>query len=433
MMKQQKLIVMSADALTYEDVEYQLQAMPNYRKYLSGGCRIKKVRSIYPTITYPCHTTMSSGVWSDKHGIEGNFQLMPGQKNLPWKWFWHWVKWKEDIFFAAKRAGLTTASVFWPVTGCHPAIDYLIAEYWPQPGDTDICEVYRRAGSSDAVLQIIKTQHQGCHIRKHPETEEFQIRCICEMISRYQPDVLFLHTGDVDAARHSYGLFNDKVSSAVEDTDRYIGQIMSAVEDAGLLGQTNFVLTSDHGMIEIKRIININVLLADAGLITLTSDGKLKDWQAFCQSGGTMALIYLKDPSDRACYEKTYELLKRLSAEGIYGFREVMTEEEARSREHLGGDFSFAIDTDGYTAFGNGLTRPLVSDYEDNDYRYGHATHGHLPTKGLSPIFSAKGPGFREGVELETADLVDEAPTYARLLGLDLRGADGNALEQLLL
>ena len=49
---QQKLIVLSADALVYEDVE-QLRKMPNYSKYLEGGCRVKKVRSIYPTITKP--------------------------------------------------------------------------------------------------------------------------------------------------------------------------------------------------------------------------------------------------------------------------------------------------------------------------------------------------------------------------------------------
>ena len=57
----QKLIVLSADALVYEDLAY-LETLPNFRKYLSGGCRIERVRSIYPTITYPCHATMATGV-----------------------------------------------------------------------------------------------------------------------------------------------------------------------------------------------------------------------------------------------------------------------------------------------------------------------------------------------------------------------------------
>lgn len=419
---------MSADALTYEDVEY-LKTLPNYQRYLAGGCRVKKVRSIYPSITYPCHTTMSSGVWPEKHGIDGNFELIPGQDKLPWKWFHSAVKWDEDIFFAAKRKGLSTASIFWPVTGCHPAIDYLIDEYWPQEGDTDICQVFKRAGSSEEVLEIIRGQR---YVRKHPEVEEFQVNCAREMILRYQPDVLFLHPGDVDSNRHHYGLFNDKVTEAVESTDRYIGLLMEAVHEAGVADRTNFVLTSDHGMIDIKRIMNINVLLADAGLIELNEDGSLRKWHAFSQSGGSMALIYLKDPKDQVLWSKTYELLKALAKEGIYGFTEVMTEEETRQKEHLGGEFSFAIDTDGYTAFGNGLTRPLVTDYDDSDYRYGHATHGHRPHKGLQPVFSAKGPAFKENVTLETANLVDEAPTYARLLGLELREADGRVLEEFL-
>lgn len=428
----QKLIVISQDALTYEDVE-QLQHMPNYQKYLAGGCRVKKVRSIYPTITYPCHTTMITGVWPNKHGIHGNLQLIPGQSKLPWKWFREWVKWEEDIFTVAKRANLTTASIFWPVTGGHPSIDYLIDEYWPQAGDTDIREVFRRAGSSEEVLDIIEAQLKGCKIRTHPDTEEFQMRCAREMILKFQPDLLFMHPGNVDAYRHSKGLFNDVVSKGVEETDIYIGWIMKAVEDAGLLDCTNLVLTSDHGMIDIKRVINVNVLLADAGLIKLNEDGSLKDWTAYCQSGGSQALVYLKDPTDQVAYDRTYQLLKRLASEGIYGFREVYTEPEIDELEHLGGDFAFALETDGYTSFGNSMVRPLVSDYDLSDYRYGRATHGHRPDKGLQPVFVAKGPGFRKNVVLERTDLINEAPTYARLFGLEMPHADGHPLEEFLI
>ena len=52
--------------------------------------------------------------------------------------------------------------------------------------------------------------------------------------------------------------------------------------------------------------------------------------------------------------------------------------------------------------------------------------------KGPQPVFVAKGPDFRENVTLETCSLVDEAPTYARLLGVELPGADGRALEEFL-
>lgn len=426
-----KMIVMSADALTYEDVEYMRQ-LPNYRKYLEGGSRVKKVRSIYPTITYPCHMTMCTGVWPEKHGVLGNYELMPGVDNPPWKWFHHSTKWTEDLFTAAKRAGLTTAAIFWPVTGCHPDIDYLIDEYWPQNGETDIRKVFARAGSSEEVLDIIEAQLQDCRIRTHPASEEFQIRCAREIILKYQPDLLMLHPANVDAYRHQYGLFNNMVTKGVEETDQYIGQLMAAVEEAGLADRTDFILTSDHGQIDITRNVSPNVVFAEEGLIETDAEGKLTDWHAYCLSGGTQALVYLKDPSDQEIYEKTRKLLSDMAADGSYGFQEFYTEPEIRKKEHLGGDFSFVLETDGTTSFGERLNREAVNLCVPKDYRYGQATHGHMPDKGPQPVFSAKGPGFRENVTIETADLVDEAPTIARALGIELKDADGRVLEELL-
>ena len=429
MVMKQKLIVISADALVSEDME-QLKQLPNYKKYLEGGCSVEKVRSIYPTITYPCHTTMRTGVWPEKHGVFGNLELVPGQSYVPWKWFQKSVKWDEDIFKAAKRAGLTTAAIFWPVTGNHPDIDYLIDEYWPEPGDRDIREVFRRAGSSEEVIDIIEKQIGDCVIRTHPYTDDFLFRCAREIILKYQPDLLMIHPANIDSYRHSNGLFNDRVAVGVEETDRYIGEIMAAVEEAGLLDCTNLVLTSDHGHIDVKRRMSPNVLLAEAGLIDVDEKGKIADWRAYCQSGGTSAIVYLKDKTDKEAYEKAWEVLSEAAKEGIYGFEKVYTEAEVREKEHLGGDFAFVLETDGITTFGETVVRPMEQAFDFTDRRYGKSTHGHHPDKGPQPIFAAKGPAFKENVTIEKANLIDEAPTFAKVLGVELRGADGRVLSE---
>lgn len=428
---QQKLIVLSADAMVSEDIEI-LKQMPNYKKYLEGGSRVEKVRSIYPTITYPCHATMCTGVWPEKHGVLGNYELNPGSDYTQWKWFWESVKWDEDIFKAAKRAGLKTAAIFWPVTGNHSDIDYLIDEYWPQPGDTDIREVFKRAGSSEEMLDIIEEELHGCVIRTHPDTDDFLMRCARQIIFKYQPDLLMIHPGNVDSYRHRNGLFNDRVTKGIEETDRFIGELMKAVEDAGVADCTNFVLTSDHGQIDIKRVMSPNILLAQAGLIDVDEDGTVKDWKAYCQSGGTSAIVYLKDKNDKESYDKAWEVLSNAAKEGTNGFQKIFTEEEVRTQQHLGGEFAFVLETDGITSFGENVTGALISDYDFEDYRYGKATHGHLPDKGPQPIFCAKGPAFCENVVIERANLVDEAPTYAKVLGVELRDADGRVLEELL-
>lgn len=62
----------------------------------------------------------------------------------------------------------------------------------------------------------------------------------------------------------------------------------------------------------------------------------------------------------------------------------------------------------------------------------GHATHGYLPEKGPQPTFMAVGPSFRENVWLDSAAMIDEAPTFAALLGVPLPAADGKVLQELL-
>lgn len=427
-----KLIVMSADAMVAEDLE-ELKKQPNYQKYLAGGCEVTHVRSIYPTVTYPCHATMSTGVYPDKHGVCSNFEFRPGVSPLPWCWDRKFNRCPDDIFFAAHRAGYKTAGVFWPVTGNHPAIDCLIDECWPVGAGDDSISAFRRMGSDEAMLSIVRrhVNDEQLRVRRHPDIDFFSVACACDVIREHKPDVLFLHPANIDSSRHHFGLFNDQVKNAVQMTDRWIGELMQAAQDAGMTDM-NFVLTSDHGQMEIKRVVHLNALLAENGLIRLNADGAIKDYDAYCQSTGMSTQVFLKDGNDAAAREKTLALLERLLAEGVYGFSRILTKEEAEKEEHLKGDFEFVLETDGYTSFGDKVLRPLVTSFDSDDYRYGHATHGYLPQKGPQPIFLAKGPDFMENVTLNQGRLIDEAPTYAKLLGVSLPLADGRPMDDLI-
>ena len=104
----------------------------------------------------------------------------------------------------------------------------------------------------------------------------------------------------------------------------------------------------------------------------------------------------------------------------------------AREKYRLGGEFDFVLETDGYTSFAEGITRPLTASFSNDDYRLGRATHGYMPDKGPQPVFYAKGPDFRPGAELQRCDIVDEAPTFARILGFEMKDVDGRVLTELL-
>ena len=133
-----RLFVFSVDAMVTEDVD-ALRSMPNLQKYLAGGSEYKGgMRTIYPSVTYPAHVSILTGCYAGKHGITSNFDFTTTNKDDSWLWFSDRIQ-VEDIFAVAKKAGLKTASVSWPVTGCNPNVDYLIDEYWmPLPGDTQL-------------------------------------------------------------------------------------------------------------------------------------------------------------------------------------------------------------------------------------------------------------------------------------------------------
>lgn len=436
-----RLIVFSSDATVCEDME-AIRHMPNFKKYLAGGCEFKNgMRTIYPSVTYPIHTSIITGCYADKHQITSNFGFTTGDKNHTWQFKSENIN-VEDIFAVAKRAGFKTASVAWPVTGCNSNIDYLLNEYWmPEDGDT-LRSSFKRMGSSDEVLEIAEAHASLLHPdyvlggKKHfmvwPEVDNFWIACTCDIIRKYKPEVVFVHTGTFDGARHKYGVFGAHLEMARKNLDRYIGELMQACEDAGVAEDTNLFLISDHGQRDICRAININVKLADAGLVDVDENGCVTDWRAFSFSNAMSALVYLKDAGDEALKAQVYRVLCDLRDEGVFGIGRIFTAKEALEEEHLYGNFSFVIESDGYTSFGDKAVRPLVQNFDVSDYRFGRATHGYIPDLGPQPLFLGKGPDIRENVVMDRGEIVDEGPTFAKILGLRLEHADGKPIDEIL-
>lgn len=437
-MKKKRLLVFSVDAMVCEDIE-AMHSRPNFQKLLAGGCRVTGgMRSIYPTVTYPNHVSMITGCRAGKHGVISNNAFTTESKESTWNFFSQSVQ-VEDIFAAAKRAGYSTACLSWPVTGCNPNVDWLMDEYWmPLPGET-LRAGFARVGSSEEMLDIIESNahllpkgyEKGgrLNVMKWPAMDNFIIGVACDVIRKHAPELCLVHTGTFDHFRHVKGVFGPHIDQARDNLDGYLGQLMAALSDAGVLEETNIVMVSDHGQRDIKRVIHPNVKLADAGLIQVDDAGKVTDWQAYSFSNAMSTNVYVKDPSDQAMVEKVHKALLELRDEGVFGIGQVFTKEEMEEKEGLSGDFSFVLESDGYTSFGDRAVRPLVQNYDITDYRFGRATHGYYPDLGPQPVFMAKGPDFREGVTLPRGEIIDEAPTYAKLLGVDLPEAQGSAME----
>ena len=429
------LIIISVDALVYEDLLHR-EELPNIGRLLEEGALIKHVKTIYPALTHPVHATVLTGCATGKTGIVNNTFFEAGKEPRPWFNSLQDIR-VRTILHAAHEQGLSVCACRWPVTAHgEDVIDYLVPEVMGLDmlgHEDDPASVYRMLGTQECLMDIIEEALRRYGWKnEHPLYDAFETFCACEIIRRYQPELMFIHSGYVDGERHRTGLFTDYVRQAVCQSDAWIGEILNAVKDAGIEDSTDVVIMSDHGQLAITRVICPNVFLRDQGLIRTDEKGSLLTWDAYVAGAGLSGQVYLSKPEDPELNARVYKLLTEMAEEGIYGISEVLTKEEMRKRYGLYGDFSFAIETDGFTSFSEAPVRPAVRPLDTSDYRYGHATHGHMPEKGPQPPFIGAGPSFRKGVVVEEGNILNHAPTFARILGLELPDAEGKAVEEIL-
>ena len=98
--------------------------VPTLRAFLKDGTYAEGVTGVVPTLTYPSHTTLVTGVWPSVHGIYANAKFDPTQshKNDSY-WYAKDIK-AKTLWEAAFAAGLSTANVGWPVTVGAKGLDY---------------------------------------------------------------------------------------------------------------------------------------------------------------------------------------------------------------------------------------------------------------------------------------------------------------------
>lgn len=428
-MKRRKLVVLSVDALVSEDLALAGE-LPGFGAVMKNGCGVKRVRSAFPTLTYPIHVMQITGRNMMDTGVYNNEAFQPGRLEPDWCWDVKHIK-TPTIFDAAKEQGLSTCAIMWPVLA-GADIDFNIPEVWDREDWDDPHRIYQKYCSPGGYEYFKKhVDKLGWHPK--PAYDEFAI-CLAEDILEHEmPDVSFLHVSAVDIARHYHGIFCKEVYGALEQVDRWIIRLMAAIRAAGCAEHTDFIICSDHGHLMITRELNLNVIFREQGLITTDGQGVMTDYRAYCHSASLSGQIMLKNPGDPSLYRTVWELLCNLQQEKRYGIRRIYTKAEARREFALSGPFSFVVEGEEGTAFGHRHTGRAVILPVDEDYAYVIAGHGHRPQLGPQSVLLASGPDFRKNVWLERGDILDELPTFARLLHLKIPDLPGRVLGELLL
>ncbi len=417
-----KVIVISIDALISDDIA-EFGKLPNMAKLLSGRVAVaEKIHCIYPTYTYPCHTSIMTGCYPDKHGIYHNDVFDPLSDHDKWFWFRDAVK-MPTMIDAAAKAGLTTAAVAWPVMGACSA-DYLIAEIWTENEKDDPEAVFDRA-DSPAVKHIFDKNRHLLDWMRTPGLDYFAAASASDIIREFSPDLTFIHLSYLDHQRHNNGQETEKNLNAIRFIDERLGEIIRAAEDAGIYDDTTFFILGDHGHMNVSRIFNVNKALADRGYITLDDSGRVIDWKLFVHSASFSGHVYSNGISE----DDAVRVLEEIQKEYPGNIERIMTRFEAEELYHLDGPFTLVLEAENNVIFGKDLTGSISSYPEKGCYKFSDSTHGFAPEKGPNPPFIAAGKRAKDSAFIKHARLVDEAPTIMSIFGLTLDGIDGRKLD----
>lgn len=426
------LFVISFDCLASQDIQ-KLKELPNFTELLKSASICEHVETIYPSVTYPCHASIVTGNYPNQHRVPTNTLLQPGKESPDWYWQRRHIQ-GTTVYDEAKKADMSTAALLWPVTA-KANIDYHMPEIFAnRPWHH---QILTSLWNGSKKYQFDMNKRFG-HLRnglQQPELDDFVTASAVHTIKTKKPNLMLIHLVDLDSQRHRHGFSSEEADAAIRRHDERLGKILTALKESGLYEKTTIVALGDHSSLDHSKAVKLNVLFKESGLIEVTKRGKVKSWKAYCKSNDGSAYVYLKDKNDTGTKERVRALLHSLVMNGENGVEFVIDGEEAGRR---GADEQAAFMLEArrgfyFTEHLEGNYIDVITEEDVASGKYTFASHGYSPTKdNYETIFIATGKGIKPNVEIPAMRLVDEGPTFARLLGLDLGKTDGKVIEQIL-
>lgn len=208
---------------------------PTLASLAAGGVQAKWMQPAFPSMTFPNHYTLVTGLYPDQHGIINNTMRDPrlgvfslGLRDAVQDGRW-WNE-AEPLWVTVRRHGLRSATMFWP--GSEAEIHGLRPNAW---------HVYHGAVT--------------------PPERVNQVLAWLDLPRAERPDFITLYFDDLDHAGHRYGPDSPEVDAALRTVDAALGQLVTGLRARDLMAHVNLVIVSDHGMAPVPR--GHNVILDD--------------------------------------------------------------------------------------------------------------------------------------------------------------------------
>ncbi len=423
----EKLWVFSLDALGDVDAPI-FERLPGFKTLMEKGSYVPRMRGVYPTLTYPSHASIISGRPPSSHRIVNNRRFQPNRKKHSWFWY------EEDIhgdtlFKAAKRAKKKVAAFLWPVSAS-AKIDSNFAEIFPtQEGENQIFLSLRNS----TLRTMLPIEMKFGKLRdgvKQPQLDNYTIHATEYLINKVDPDLIFIHLLDVDTNKHHYSTQTPEIEAAIGRIDEKIQQILAWREARPDRDEIDLVFLSDHSQIDTPEYIYPLTDFLEAGFIVEEKE-TVPNYVLVPHSAGGSCYVYGMDASlaDKDLLQKSIDFLKDY-AEKTEGIEALYFKEDLIKWQTDTTAFAMLEAKRGYCFseyFGGTESAAMEAKYH-------LANHGYHPDKEkYDAVFFGLGPSFKEGYRKEDrGNLLNIAPTLARIQGLDLENAQGKMMDDLL-
>ncbi len=429
------VILISVDGLASYYHNDPKAHIPTIRWMAENGARAERMEASFPTVTWPNHTTLVTGVHAGRHGVIGNnYYDRKENKNVPLipdpLFDKEEIVKVPTIYDVAHLAGLKTAGVIWPASRNAKHLDWQVPDVFEQ-------ELFEKYSTPSLLAELrakgipVEKQMEWCKAGNagKPQRDWMYTRIAEHILTTHKPNVLAIHLVSVDSFEHSNGRNSPEAYWACNDSDNRIRELVEAVKAAGLADRTTFFVTSDHGFISYTNNINVNVLLQKEGLVTVAGT-KIVDSKVHFLSQGGGGFLYIRDEANKAAIIK--QLVPKLKA--MEGVENVLEPKDFASVGHVlpsqdprTPDLMIAAG-DGYSFSDSAAPKDLITPSGGVK-----GTHGYHPKHPLMyASFVAWGAGIKKGVTLKEIRNVDVAPTMAAVLGLEMKNVEGRVLKEIL-
>lgn len=353
---------------------------PNMDRIATAGSMAERLLPVFPTLTFPNHYSIATGLYPDHHGIVANNFPDPARNT------WYSLKKRETvedgrfyggepIWVTAESQGLVSAAFFF--VGTEAAIKGVSPTHWRS--------FDKKIAGQDRVDQVLTWLEK-------PELN--------------RPHMLTLYFEDVDDNSHWFGPGSSENIEAISRVDTYIGRLLDGLEKLPYAHMINVILLSDHGQ---------GTFLENQTIYLLADHVNLDDTR-IVEGGSYLFLHFDHDDPARAA-----DIVATVNNSWEHG--RAYQPQDTPAQWHIGSNPRFPdvilMPDAGYA----------VISTEGKTHKINKGDHGWAPeTPDMHGFFVACGPNIKPGVTLGAVNNIDIYPLMLSILGLDAPDiVDGDA------